>query len=115
MEAHLGEMSGAGFRTLVLGYKDLSTAEFDAWAAGYKAACAAMTVRRGGEGGGEGAAKGGGAWVQGVEELGLRGHLLCNPHHLTVVPRPTWNAPCNAPTGPSPHPCAPTPGMSQPT
>jgi phospholipid-translocating ATPase len=43
--AHLAEMSGAGYRTLVIASKQLQQQQYESWAEQYKAACASMADR----------------------------------------------------------------------
>jgi phospholipid-translocating ATPase len=43
--AHLAQMSGAGYRTLVVACKQLQQQQYEAWAEQYKAACASLADR----------------------------------------------------------------------
>ncbi|KAF6252040.1 hypothetical protein COO60DRAFT_1463913 [Scenedesmus sp. NREL 46B-D3] len=43
--AHLAEMSGAGYRTLVVACKQLQQRQYEAWAEQYKEACASLAER----------------------------------------------------------------------
>jgi hypothetical protein len=64
-------MSGAGFRTLVVASKVVPAAEYEAWAAEFKAASAALSDR---ESKVRGTGPGGGTWVRGRRD---KSHAPC--------------------------------------